>query len=136
MSLRKDYIQRQFEEFGKVLAQLLSYKHQRDWDKFEKEISEAMQKFTDLDINAIEELSTENFESKILLTEALQFDQKKILGTLLFEKMLYYIETGHEEKQHALRTKCQALYNYLQLNFTENQFDLDVYYKLSFLNKV
>jgi hypothetical protein len=135
MSLRKDYIQRQFEEFGKVLAQLLSYKHQSDWDKFEKEISEAMQKFTALDISAIEKLSADDFETEILLSDTLQFDQKKIVGTLLFEKMLYYIELADYEKQQALRTKCLALYNYLQQNFTENQFDLDVYYKLSFLNK-
>lgn len=136
MSLRKDYIQRQFEEFGKVLAVILGYKRESDWDKFEKEISDATKKYTALEITQIEKLDMLDFEKVALFSAGITQEQKKILATLLFEKMNFYLETGDEEKFVALKNKCVALYNHLKENFTENEFDLDVYYKLDFLNKI
>lgn len=136
MSLRKDYIQRQFEEFGKVLAVILVYKRESDWDKFEKEINEATKKFTALEIGYVETLSNEAFEKEVLLSPTLMQDQKKILATLLFEKMSFYMEKSDEKNYLALKNKCLELYTHLKENFTENEFDLDVHYKLDFLNRI
>lgn len=134
--LRKDLIMRQFEEFGKVLSLILGYKKQNDWEKFEMEISKAFEKFTSLDIHLIENLSEQDFKNEIISTTKLSFEQKKIIASLLFEKMNYYLEKTDPEKHKNLKLQCLSLYTHLNENLTHNEFDMDVYYKLEFLKKL
>jgi hypothetical protein len=133
--LRKDLLVRQLEEFGKVMAVILGFKKQNDWDKFEKEIQEASIKFTGLEIKNIENLTVTDFEKEVLNHPTLLLDQKKILADLLFEKLNFYAQNNNEEKYQSLKTKCLALYEHIQNNHTENEFDMNVYYKLEILKK-
>ncbi|MES2681740.1 MAG: hypothetical protein V4635_17730 [Bacteroidota bacterium] len=134
--LRKDFILRQFEEFGKVLALILGFKNNKDWEKFEKEVADAAKKFTSLDISHVENLSDAAFESDVIDSETLNQEQKTILASLLFEKMNYYITIGNQEMYRRLKTRCFDLYSYVRENSTENEFNLDVHYKLEFLGKM
>lgn len=133
---KKDYLQRRLEEFGKVLALILQSKKNQDWEEFEKEISEAVQKYTSLEVTVIEAMGDEDFETTVLSRTDLAQEQKKIMATLLFEKLSYYLEKNDVEKYTALKTKCLHLYQHLYNNLTDNEFDLDVHYKLNFLNKI
>jgi len=134
--LRKDYLVRQLEEFGKVLALILSLKKENEWDKFEQEITKAAQKYTSLGIAAIEQFNDADFKKDILNHATLTQEQKKILATLLFEKLSFYLEVNDEKNYQALKSKCIQLYTHLQDNFTANEFDMDVHYKLGFLSKM
>ncbi len=134
--LRKDYIVRQFEEFGKVLAAILGYKNASDWEKFEKEIADAAGKYTGLNILEIEMLDEPGFIKNVVGNEELNQEQKTILARLLFEKMLYFIELKEFDKSHQLKHKCLTLYKHLKDNATENEYNLDVHYKIEFLNKM
>lgn len=133
--LRKDLIMRQFEEFGKVLSQILGFKRERDWEKFEKEVQKAFNQFTSLELEHIECLNESDFETEIINHPTLSFEQKKIMAALLFEKMNYYLEQNREEYQE-LKSKCIKLYSHIRDNFTQNQFDMDVHYKLEFLKSI
>jgi hypothetical protein len=62
-------------------------------------------------------------------------EQIKMLGELMFEKMLYYKDTGNE-KFEDLKRKCILLYNYYLNNLTQNQLDLGAHYKLELLRKL
>lgn len=135
MALRKDYIQRQFEEFGKVLAVILRFKLDKDWDNFEKELYAASRKFTSTELDMAENLSAEEFASQVLLRKGMELDEKKILARLLFEKLEYYVATG-DQRATPLKTRCEQLYTYLLHNMTENEFDLDVHYKLELIRKM
>jgi hypothetical protein len=134
--LRKDYIQRQFEEFGKVMAVILGLKREKDWDKFEKEIAAAAQKFTPLEISNVEAMDHTRFEQEVLNREGLSLEQKKILASLLFEKMSWYLELNEKTRYAPLKEKCLLLYRHIRDNFTENEFDLNTHYRLEFLNKL
>jgi len=133
--LRKDLLMRQFEEFGKVMAIILGAKKQNDWEKFEKEIKDAAVKFTSLDIDTIEKLNETDFEKQILNHPTLTQDQKKILADLLFEKLNFYADKNEEEKYLSLKIRCLKLYQHIQDNHTDNEFDMNVYYKLAILKK-
>lgn len=133
--LRKDLIMRQFEEFGKVLSLILGFKREKDWEKFEKEVQKAFNQFTSLELEQIERLNETAFETEIIHHPTLSFEQKKIMAALLFEKMNYYHETNRDE-YIALKLKCITLYSHIQTNFTQNQFDMDVHYKLEFLKNL
>jgi hypothetical protein len=132
--LRKDYIVRQFEEFGKVMAVILGFKRGRDWEKFEKEIESAAMKFSGKEIGELEAMSAGEFEAMVTHDHMTE-EQTKMMGDLIFEKMLYYKETGNE-KFEDLKKKCAFLYNYYLNNLTQNQLDLGVHYKLELLKKL
>lgn len=133
--LRKDLIMRQFEEFGKVLSLILGFKREKDWEKFEKEVQKAFHQFTSLELEHIELLNESDFETEVINHPTLSFEQKKIMAALLFEKMNYYLEHDRDEYQ-TLKSKCIKLYSHIHDNFTENQFDMDVHYKLEFLKNL
>ncbi len=133
---KKDYIVRQFEEFGKVMAAILGFKKENDWEKFEKEIAEAAQKFTLLEVSYVETLDAEGFEREVLRHPQLTLEQKKILADLLFEKLNFYLEKDDKERYLKLKDQCLLIYTHIHENFTENEFDLNVHYRLNFLNKI
>lgn len=133
--LKKDYLGRQFEEFGKVMAVILGLKKLQDWDKFEKEIRDASSKFTSLNIDHVESLSDTDFEKEIINHPTLTQNQQKILADLLFEKLNFYAANNKEEDYKKLKAKCIMLYTHLKNDLTENEFDMNVYYKLEILKK-
>ena len=133
--LRKDFIIRQIEEFGKVLALIIGYKKQNEWTKFEQEIKNAIQKFSSLEMNEIENLNIDFFVSEIVNREGLSLDQKKIIANLMYEKLYFYLFKNENENYSQLKAKCLLLYLHLNENCTTNEFDLDIHYKLSMLQK-
>lgn len=133
--LRKDILVRQLEEFGKVMAIILGAKKQKDWEKFENEIQNAVAKFTSMDLDTIENLNEIDFEKEILNSPTLLLDQKKIVADLLFEKLNFYAKKNDDQKYFELKTKCLTLYEHIQENKTENEFDMNVHYKLEILKK-
>jgi len=132
---KKDYIQRQFEEFGKVLASILSRKKKKEWEEFEKETEQATLKFTAFEMPQLESLSTDDFNNQIL-SSSLLYDQKKILANLLFEKLNAYLERNDNDKYLATKSKCLALYTHLSGDLTQNEFDLEVHYRMELLEKI
>ena len=133
--LRKDFIIRQIEDFGKVLALIIGFKKQNEWTKFEEEIKNAIQKFSSLEMNEIENLNIDFFVSEIVNREGLSLDQKKIIANLMYEKLYFYLFKNENENYSQLKAKCLLLYLHLNENCTTNEFDLDVHYKLSMLQK-
>ena len=132
--IRKDLLVKQMEEFGKMLALMMTYKRTKDYDTFEATMQEAATSFTGADLNTLTKSSREQFLNTVVHSETLNQDQKKILGILLFEKMMLCAEFGDEETYQHLKELNRDLYTYL--NESPNTlFDLDVYYKLQMLKQ-
>lgn len=134
--LKRDHILRQFEEFGKVLAALLTFKKNREWERFDKEIQDAVMRFTPFELDYVENLSEEDFWFEILNHPTMSDEQYKILAGLLFEKLDYYLSRNDQEKYLNVKTKCLKIYEAIAGNQSKNEFNLDVHYKLQFLNKI
>lgn len=130
---KKDYLIKQFEEFGKVLAAILKFKKEGDFDQFEQEIALCFKEFTEKDLKQVESLSAEQFEKEILNDMNLSFSRKKIIAAVLFEKMSLYEHLELSEQSENVKRKCLLLYQHIQDNSTENEYDLDVHYKLTYL---
>lgn len=133
---KKDYIQRQFEEFGKVLAQLLMLRRNSDPEKFQRELEEAVLKYSGSEISAIQRMNREEFSEQILASEQISLVQKKMLARLLFELLDASLASKTWPECEPLVNKCHDIYSFLQHNLTTNEFDLDVYYKLTFLKSL
>lgn len=132
---RKDYLQRQFEEFGRVLAEILGFKKIQDWDQYQKALEAAFNKFSRQDLKKLESFSLNDFEQEIVNREDLSLDEKKMTAELLFEKMNFYQEQDQAEQYENLKQKCKSLYEFLAANKTEHEFDLGIHYRLEYLKK-
>lgn len=133
--LKKDFLVMQIEEFGKVMAVILGFKRQQDWDKFEKEIADAALKFISFEIDAIEKMTDTEFDKEILNHPTLTQDQLKIMAELFFEKLNVFAAKNDKVSYDKLKERCIALYTHIQNNLTQNEFDLNAYYKLQILKK-
>jgi len=134
--LKKDFIIRQLEEFGKVMAVIFGLKKDKDWLNYQNEINNAALKFTSHEIDYVEKLTQTDFDKEIINHATLTPEQLHILADLLFEKLNYYLSINDAPKSEDLKQKCKKLYLHLQNNQTQNEFNLDVHYKLSFLENL
>ncbi len=129
--IRKDYLVKQFEEFGKVLAKILTFRNECAAAELELEIKQAVQRFTNLEIEEVEALELGEFRALIL---ELDDHRLKILADLLFEKMHYYLLANNDENYLLIKFKCLQIYEMIRSR-AQSDFDMDVYYKLQFLKK-
>ena len=134
--LRKDYLVKRIEEFGKALALLMSKKQEKDYEAYERGMTEAAKQFTGLDLVATSRLSNEEFNTQIVYSDGLEFEQKKILGRLLFERMQFCAEMKEDEQFAELKEKNLMLYAYLLENLDSSNYDLEVHYKLQCLKEL
>lgn len=125
---RKDYIIKQFEAFGKVLALLISRRKQNDLEAYEKSFAELTMTYAGKSPNDLRNLS--EAEWSILLSDS-DLVMRKITAALLFELFLQSKDNTPEQQQ--LANRCLQLYQNIQDDLSSGEFDLDVHYKLQFL---
>ncbi len=134
--LRKDYIQRKFEEFGKFLALLMGFKNNSQWLELEKEINENSQKFTGIEIEVAEGLKDSDFIQELTLKRELKEDQLKMLGDLLYEKGINYTQIFKEDESKNAFSKALVIYNHIKSNSLETDFSLDMHYKIKAIQQI
>lgn len=135
--LKRDYLVKQFEEFGKVLGVLLGLKKDGKYDELESLINTTALKFTELEIKDIECYENETLISILTENKKLSDEQLKMLGDLLYEKGDYYLRENKldEEKRENCFYKTQLIYRFLATHSTLN-FSLDMHYKMQVLDKL
>lgn len=134
--LRRDYLVKQAEEFGKVLAVIMGLKRDGLFPDMLEEIYKASQKYTALEILYIEKQENADLIKDLTEDKKLNDEQLKLLADLLFEKAEYYMhaEGAGEASDNAYR-KAYILYVFLKKHATTN-YSLDMHYKLELLAKM
>lgn len=132
--IRKDYLLRQFEEFGKVMAVILGFKKEADWEKFEQEIEAAVKNFTSFEINQLIEKDQRSFENIITASTHLKPEQIKILADLLYERS--FSELAADDEMKKLLTKSNYLYHLFSGQLTANEFNIEVRYRMDLIKKI
>jgi hypothetical protein len=128
----RDYIVRNIEEFGRVLAELLRLRKNKELTRLQEQIKRASMQFTALEIDHVEELSEDEYKKQVLERPDLTYVRKRMLADLLFERMHYYLMSDEDEKSANAAWKCFQLYNDLLVN-NPADFDLEVHYRLEYL---
>ncbi len=134
--LRKDYIMRQFEEFGIVIGAILGLKRNKEWEKFELEIEKAVKQFTSLELAELKNLSLEAFEKIIQSSPQLKPDQIKALADLLYEQSFAEQEKNNNSQTTDLLQKSLMLYKIYKGELTSNQFNLETHYRIELITKI
>ncbi len=134
--LRRDYLVKQAEEFGKVLAVILGMKRDGLFPDMLEEIYKASQKYTAVEILYIEEQENTELIKELTEEKKLNDEQMKLLADLLFEKAEYYMHTdGPGEASGNAYRKAYIIYLFLKEHATTN-YSLDMHYKLELLAKM
>ncbi len=133
---KRDYLVKQFEEFGKVMAVLLGLKKDGKFNELSDLIHESVKKYTNTEISYVESISDNGLISVLTEDKKLNDEQLKILADLLFEKGNYY--TSNSETEHKsvnCYKKALLIYSFLKECATLN-YSLDMHYKLEILKNM
>ncbi len=134
--LKRDYLVKQFEEFGKVMAILLGLKRDGNFPDLLDEINKAAQKYTSTEIAFVESLPNNELMNELIRENKLNDDQLKMLGDLVFEKAEYYLKINASETAVTnCYKKAFLIYTFLKEHATIN-YSLDMHYKLELLSKM
>ena len=134
---KRDYLVKQFEEFAKVLGVLFGLKQNENYEELNNLINATALKYTQTEIEYIEELSDDELINCLTQEKKLTDEQLKMLGDLLFEKGDYYSKLNNTNENEAYNCfqKVKLIYSFLQQYSTLN-YSLDMHYKLEVLNKM
>ena len=134
--LKQDYLVKQFEEFGKVMAVLLGLKRDGKFSELSSLIVDSAIKYTSTEIDFVETLKNDELVSILTEEKKLSDEQLKMLADLLFEKASYYSTNNSDELQSDnCYKKSYLLYSFLKEHATLN-YSLDMHYKLEVLEKM
>jgi hypothetical protein len=133
--LRKDYIVRQFEEFGKFIALVFSLKKDNKHDEIGKLLDEAALKFTSSQLEDLENVSDEKL-LQIVSGGTFKDEQLKMLGDLLYEKGLNYTSLIKPDESKNALGKALIIYNYIKSNALETDFSLDMHFKMKAIEQL
>ena len=132
---KRDYLVKQFEEFGKVMAVLLGLKRDRSFPDILSTIEEASKKYTSTEINFVETIENENLIDVLISQNKLNDEQMKILADLLYEKADYYLNQSLDLEATNCYQKTYSIYLFLKEHATLT-YSLDMHYKIELLSKM
>ncbi len=134
--LRKDYIVRQFEEFGKFLAIVMGLKTDSKFIELEELINTSALKFTNIEIKIAEGLPDKDLIQ--LLTENYELKEAnlKMLGDLLYEKGIGYSKLFKEGEAENAFKKALIIFEFIKENSLEIDFSLDMHFKMNSLKQL
>jgi hypothetical protein len=136
---KRDYLVKQFEEFGKVMAILLGLKRDENYPKLFELINESIKKYTSSEVDYVESLINEQFIDILTIEKKLNDEQLKMLADLLFEKANYYFNSQQNSELKLKGINCYkksyVIYLFLKEQTTLT-YSLDMHYKLELLSKI
>jgi hypothetical protein len=133
---KRDYLVKQFEEFGRVMGVILGLRREGKLDEFSALIEESVKKYTATELKYAEALDDKDLIQILTEERKLTDDQLKMLGDLLFEKGNYYSAMTTSEIQSTnCYKKSFIIYSFLKEHATIT-YSLDMQYKLEVLQKM
>ncbi|MBK7668804.1 MAG: hypothetical protein IPJ32_16585 [Sphingobacteriaceae bacterium] len=133
---RKDYIMRQYEEFGKFLAIVLGFKADSKFAELEELINTSAFKYTNIEVEIAEKLPNKDFIQ--LLTENYELKEAnlKMLGDLLYEKGIGYSKQLKEKEAENAFQKTLLIFEFIKETSLESDFSLDMHFKMNSLKQM
>lgn len=134
--LRKDYIVRQFEEFGKFLAIVFGLKTDAKFTELEELINTSALKFTNIEMEIAEQLPNKDLIQLLTQNYELKEANLKMLGDLLYEKGIGYSKLFKEAEAENAFNKALIIFEFIKENSLEIDFSLDMHFKMTSLKQL
>jgi hypothetical protein len=134
--LRKDYIVRQFEEFGKFLAIVIGLRTDSRLIEMEELINTSALKYTNIEIKIAEGLPDKDLIQLLTENYKLKEANLKMLGDLLYEKGMGYSNSFKEDEAGNAFQKALIIFEFIKENSLEIDFSLDMHFKINSLRQL
>ncbi len=133
---KKDYIMRQYEEFGKFLAIVLGFKANQQFTELEELLNTSAFKYSNIEIEIAEKLPNKDLIQ--LLTENYELKEAnlKMLGDLLYEKGIGYSQQLKANEAKNAFQKALIIFEHIKENSLESDFSLDMHFKMNSLKQM
>lgn len=131
---QRDYLMRQFEQLGQVLAKVMGFKEKGDYKSAMEIIEESSEKMLKEQLDFFEELPDENFTETLLEKGTENLEYLHIAAELLFHKADIQLKENNEEKAISNLKKSLMLFEYVQMNDTTYSLDRD--FKMEIIKKI
>ena len=132
---KRDYLVKQFEEVGKVMAILLGLKRDGNFPEFLNTINESAKKYAKTEIEFVESIKNENLIETLTTDKKLNDEELKMVADLLYEKAEYYLNQSQELEAENCYRKTNSIYLFLKEQATLT-YSLDMHYKIEVLSKM
>ncbi|HEY9081987.1 MAG TPA: DUF6483 family protein [Vicingaceae bacterium] len=126
--IRKDYIQRYFDEMAKMLAKILFLKQNNEPEKAEELLNEFATDFLKINLQDLLKTSENNLISTLISKHDFDLIQFKLLEELLFQKFLL------RPTDISLRNSTLEVINYIIKN--DSDFSVERHQRLQELSKL
>jgi len=132
---KRDYLVKQFEEFGKVMAILLGLKKDGNIPEYLDLINESVKKYTQTELEFVESIDDDQLITILTAEKKLNDEQLKMLADLMYEKAEYHLNQSQELEATNCYKKAYSIYLFLKENATLT-YSLDMHYKIEVLSKM
>lgn len=132
---KKDYLVRQLESFSKFLGIVIGLRKNKDYQQFEEELEKLVSSFTNQELNSIRTESFSEFTERVGRNPELNSIKIRMLADALFELCVSDIEK-ESNNENSILEKTFFLYQKYQSELVSNEFDLEVNYRIKFLDKL
>ena len=132
--IRKDYILRMVEEFGKFLAAIVGLKREGKLDEALKKIDDVYTGMIDLDPIVIKSVNPEELLDFLQKEKQYNNHYVKMIAELLFEEGQIYVENGDPVTARNVLGKAKILITYLMEH--DKTFSFDWYEKMSVIDGI
>ena len=132
--IRKDFIERMIEEFGKFLSEVMALKNEGKYTKALKRIDEMYEGMIKTDPKILKSIEPDQLLD--FLQNELKFDNKyiKMIADLLYEEGQIYLESGDPISAINVLGKAKVLIEYLMEN--DGTFGFDWEEKIAAIDKL
>ena len=111
--VEKDFLMRQFNQLGVILARILGFKEKGKFEEAETVIDNAL---TDFGLNELDiylEIDVDSLVPELVTIHKLTIDQINTLAELLYEKAEIYIEMKKKKRGIELYLRALILFEYI-----------------------
>ena len=127
--IRRDYIMRMIEEFGKFLSAIVGLKREGNYGDALGKIDNVYEGMLDLDPKILKSVDAKELLDFLQNEKNFNNQYMKMIAELLFEEGQIYLESGDPISARNVLEKAKVLINYLMESNTT--FSFDWYEKLS-----
>ena len=122
---QRDYLMRQFEQLGQVLAKAIGFKDKNDYKSAMEVLEESSEKMLKEQLDFFNNIPDEEFVEKLLVKSENNLEYLHISAELLFQKGDILLQQNENEKAINLLRKSLILFEYVQMNDTTYSLDRD-----------
>jgi len=130
----EDYLTRQFQQLGKVLAALMGLREKKKYNEAIQGIDQVLDTWFHIHEEQIDNLSDEDFLELVFSNKSHCLEKEQSIAELIYQKTLIFKETGRQAESQAHAKKALLLFK--AIDSQNSTFSIEIQQKIACLDQV